>query len=114
MLGKALLNHYLEITNILNDEKLKKSFDQVDKSIGANAELRSFKSAIEKDNLLLVEIDKYEEFRKKVWLNYISTLAKETTELAKFYESKKTELEKIIMDAKKEFAIWEEIIKTFH
>jgi len=103
-----------EITNIVNDEKLKKSFDQVDKSIGANAELRSFKSAIEKDNLLLVEIDKYEEFRKKVWLNYISTLAKETTELAKFYESKKTELEKIITDAKKEFAIWEEIVKTYN
>lgn len=103
-----------EIKNIVNDEKLKKSFDQVDKSIGANAELRSFKSAIEKDNLLLVEIDKYEEFRKKVWLNYISTLAKETTELAKFYESKKTELEKIITDAKKEFAIWEEIVKTFN
>lgn len=103
-----------EIKNIVNDEKLKKSFDQVDKSIGANAELRSFKSAIEKDNLLLVEIDKYEDFRKKVWLNYISTLAKETAELAKFYESKKTELEKIITDAKKEFAIWEEIIKTFN
>lgn len=103
-----------EIKNIVNDEKLKKSFDQVDKSIGANAELRSFKSAIEKDNLLLVEIDKYEEFRKKVWLNYISTLAKETSELAKFYESKKAELEKIITDAKKEFAIWEEIVKTFN
>lgn len=103
-----------EIKNIVNDEKLKKSFDQVDKSIGANAELRSFKNAIEKDNLLLVEIEKYEDFRKKVWLNYISTLAKETTELAKFYESKKTELEKIISDAKKEFVIWEEIVKTFN
>lgn len=103
-----------EITTIVNDEKLKKSFDQVDKSIGANAELRSFKSAIEKDNLLLVELDKYEDFRKKVWLNYISSLGKETTELAKFYESKKAELEKIISDAKKEFSVWEEIIKTFN
>lgn len=103
-----------EITFIVNDEKLKKSFDQVDKSIGANAEMRSFKSAIEKDNLLLVELDKYEDFRKKVWLTYISFLSKETEELAKFYEGKKTELEKIINDAKKEFAIWEEIIKTFN
>lgn len=103
-----------EITNIVNDEKLKKSFDQVDKSIGANSELRSFKSAIEKDNLLLVELDKYEDFRKRVWLNYISSLEKETVELSKFYESKKTEIEKIIKEAKKEFAIWEEIIKTFN
>lgn len=103
-----------EITAIVNDEKLKKSFDQVDKSIGANTELRSFKTAIEKENLLLVELDKYEDFRKKVWLNYISSLEKETQELASFYENKKLNLETIIADAKKEFAIWEEIIKTFN
>lgn len=103
-----------EIKNIVNDEKLKKSFDQVDKSIGANAELRSFKNAIEKENLLLVEIEKYEDFRSKVWLNYISTLTQETNELAKYYKSKKSNLENIIKDAKKEFAIWEEIVKTFN
>lgn len=103
-----------EITNIVNDEKLKKSFDQVDKAIGANAELRAFKNAIEKDNLLLVEVDKYDEFRKKLWLNYISSLKAETIELATFYEGKKTEIENIIKEAKKEFAIWEEIIKTFN
>ncbi len=103
-----------EITNIVNDENLKKSFDQVDKSIGANTELRSFKSVIEKDNLLLVELDKYEDFRKKLWLNYISVLAKETEELSRFYESKKLEIENIIKEAKKEFTIWDEIIKTFN
>ena len=103
-----------EITSIVNDEKLKKSFDQVDKSIGANAELRSFKSAIEKDNFLLVELEKYEDFRKKVWLNYISILTNETLELVRFYKSKKAEIEDIIKEAKKEFAIWAEIIKTFN
>lgn len=103
-----------EITAIVNDENLKSSFEQVDKSIGANTELRSFKSAIEKDNLLLVELDKYEDFKKKVWLNYISVLDKETLELTKLYESKKAELEKIINEAKREFAIWEEIVKTFN
>lgn len=103
-----------EITSIVNDEKLKKSFDQVDKSIGANSELRVFKSAIEKENLLLLELDKYEDFRKKIWLNYISSLEKDTKELAHFYESKKAEIELIIREAKKEFTIWEEIIKTFN
>lgn len=109
---KQLLQN--ELATILADEKLKKSFDQVDKAIGSNAEMRSFKSAIEKDNLLLVELDKYEDFRKKVWLNYISALSNETEELSKFYESKKVELEKIISTAKSEFAIWKEIIKTFN
>lgn len=109
---KQLLHN--EIKTIIKDKELKKLFDQVDKSIGANTELRSFKIAIDKDNLLLVELDKYEDFRKKIWLNYISTLSNETEELTKFYESKKTELEKIINEAKKEFDIWKEIIKTFN
>jgi hypothetical protein len=103
-----------EIENIVNDDKLKKAFDQVDKLIGSNTELRTFKNAIEKNNLLLVELDKYEDFRKKIWLNYISLLQQETFELANFYESKKTDLENIIKEAKKEFEIWLEIIKTFN
>jgi hypothetical protein len=103
-----------EITTILNNEKLKKTFEQVDKSIGVNSELRSFKTAIEKDNSLLIELEKYEYFRKKVWLSYISNLKMETEYLTSFYESKKTELEKIITVAKEEFAIWDEIIKTFN
>jgi hypothetical protein len=103
-----------EITSIVNDEKLKKSFDQVDKSIGANVELRAFKNVIEKDNLLLVELEKYEDFRKKIWKNYISSLAQETIELAAIYESQKVELEKIISEAKNEFEVWKEIVKTFN
>lgn len=103
-----------EINNILTDQELKKSFDKVDKSIGANAELRSFKGAIEKDNLLLVELEKYEDFRKKVWLHYISTLPQETISLASFYKSKKAEIEEVIAVAKKEFAVWGEIISIFN
>ncbi len=103
-----------EITSIINDGNLKKSFEQVDKSIGSNAELRSFKTAIEKNNLLLVELEKYDDFRKKIWLNYISSIANETKNLAILYESHKKALEKIIEDAKKEFSIWEEIIRTFN
>lgn len=103
-----------EIENIVSDAKLKKAFDQVDKAIGSNVELRAFKAAIERNNLLLVELEKYEEFRKKIWLNYISLLQLETLELTKFYKSKKTELENIIKGAKKEFSIWGEIIKKFN
>lgn len=47
-------------------------------------------------------------------MNYVSLLENDTVELASFYESKKKEIGKIIEEAKKEFAIWEEIIKTFN
>ncbi|MGB7498826.1 MAG: hypothetical protein WA897_02930 [Moheibacter sp.] len=103
-----------EIEKIINDEKLKASFEKVDKAIGANVELRAFKKVIERDNLILVELKDYEGFRKKMWLNYLSGLKNETIELVGYYKSKKTELEKIILDAKKEFDVWKNIIDTFN
>jgi len=103
-----------EISNIINDEKLKQAFDKVDKAIGSNLELRAFKKVIEKDNLLLVELKDYEGFQKKIWVNYLSEIKNETEVLAELYKTKKIELEKIIEEAKKEFALWEKIIKTFN
>ena len=70
---------------ILNDVKLKETFDKVNKAIGADAELRAFKNVIEKDNLILVELDKYETFKEKVWLSYLAQLKTETNELLKLY-----------------------------
>ena len=84
------------------------------KQFGANLELRAFKSVIEKDNLLLVELENYENFRKKIWLNYISSLKEETHALSSLYANKKIELEKIINEAKKEFEVWKVIIDTFN
>jgi len=61
-----------EIQSILSDEKLKKSFEKVDKAVGSNAELRYFKSVIEKNNLILVKLKDYEGFKREVWINYFS------------------------------------------
>lgn len=103
-----------EISKILNDVKLKETFDKVDKAIGANAELRAFKNVIEKDNLILIELDKYETFKEKVWLSYLVQLKTETDELVKLFQTKKNALEKIIEEAKKETQIWKDIVITFN
>jgi len=103
-----------EIDKIINDVKLKQSFDKIDKAIAANTELRSFKKVVEKDNLILVELKDYDGFQKKVWINYLSQIKSESEELAEYYREKKVALEKIIKEAKKEFLLWESIIKTFN
>tara|TARA_R110001606_G_scaffold20126_1_gene72761 strand:- start:217 stop:2391 length:2175 start_codon:yes stop_codon:yes gene_type:complete len=103
-----------EIQNILNDEKLKLSFDKVDKAIGANAELRSFKNVIEKNNLILIKLKDYEKFKQEIWINYFSELKEEAIVLLGFYKSKKTRLEKIISEAKKEFSLWKNKVTTFN
>ncbi len=103
-----------EIHSILNDEKLKQSFERVDRAIGANAELRSFQKVIEKDNLLLVNLEDYDKFKKEVWINFLSEIKNEAEDLSNLYAKKKIELEKIIEESKKEFELWTKIIRTFN
>lgn len=109
---KALLEN--EIKTVVNDEQLKKVFDKVDKSIGANVGLRAFKAVIEEDNLLLTELKDYELFKEKVWLGYLDVLRTEVNTLVKFYSSKKAKLEDIISKAKDEKTDWEISIKEFN
>jgi energy-coupling factor transporter ATP-binding protein EcfA2 len=103
-----------EIKKIVNDKKLKTAFEKVDKAIGANVELRAFKRVIEKENLLLIELKDYDEFKRKVWSSFLFQLESDAKSLVDFYSSKKAELEVIISEAKKEFKLWKQIIKTFN
>jgi len=62
-----------EIKKIVNNEDLKKIFEKVDKVIGSNTELRAFKDVIEKNNLLLVELKNYEDFKKNERYPFLQT-----------------------------------------
>ena len=103
-----------EMNKILSDQKLVQAFEKFDKAIGSNQELRTFKKAIEKDNSLLVELSDYNGFQKKVWVNYLSEIKSDSDVLSKHYEEQKVELEKIILEAKKEIDLWKKIILTFN
>ncbi|MBL3545981.1 hypothetical protein [Chryseobacterium sp. KMC2] len=103
-----------ELERILADEKLKESFNKVDKAIGANIDLRAFKQVIEQDNSLLVNLKDYEGFKKKVWTSFVSEVKNDAEALSEMYEEKKKELDIIISESKKEVEIWKDIIKKFN
>lgn len=103
-----------ELDKILSDVKLKAAFDKVDKAIGANVELRTFKKVIEENNTLLVELKDFEGFKKKVWTSFLSEIKEDATELSKLYEEKKSLLEAIIKETNKEIELWQEITKKFN
>lgn len=103
-----------EIEKLLQDEELKKIFEKVDKAIGANVELRSFKAIIEKNNLLLVNLSDYEKYRKEVWINYLSQIKEEAEGLSSYYSKKKEELNTLISKAKEESNLWIKITNTFN
>jgi len=103
-----------EIDKIVNDEKLKELFEKVDKAIGSNVELRAFKTVIEKDNLLLIELKDPEGFKKRVWLGYLDQLKPEIETLTNFYNERKERLEDIIARAKGEETEWERSINEYN
>ncbi|MCT4223139.1 hypothetical protein HZP43_12315 [Elizabethkingia anophelis] len=103
-----------ELERILANEKLKESFNKVDKAIGANIDLRAFKQVIEQNNSLLVNLKDYEGFKKKVWTSFMSEVKEDAEVLSKMYEEKKKELDIIISESKKELELWKDIIKKFN
>lgn len=103
-----------EIDKVVENEKLKEIFEKVDKAIGSNAELRAFKAVIEQNNLLLLELKNYDEFKKKVWLGYLDQLKSEVDTLLKFYADRKDKLEGIITRAKSEETEWERSINEYN
>lgn len=103
-----------EVKKIINDEKLKKIFDSIDKAIGANVELRAFKKVIENDNSLLVQLKDYDQFKKNVWLGFLSKMQDNIKILLEFYTSKKEDLSKIIKQATDTITEWEEAVREFN
>ncbi|CAM4071299.1 hypothetical protein [Flavobacterium weaverense] len=103
-----------EVEKILADEKLKASFEKVDKAIGANTDLRAFKKVIEKDNSLLVNLKDYNGFKQKVWTSFLSEIKSEAESLTILYNKQKQKLESIINEANKELSLWSDIIQKFN
>jgi hypothetical protein len=102
-----------EVSAIFNDVDLKKIFDAIDKKLRANAELKKFKKAIEKDPSILVQLADYEQFRKDVWLSYLKQLEAGIEQLVELFIKKKPELEIIIAKAKSGGKILKDVIAEF-
>lgn len=103
-----------EIKKVVDDKDLKKIFDQIDSAIGANTELRAFKGAIERNNLLLVELKSYNDFKAKVWLSFFFQLKNDLLVLLESYISRKEKLQAIIGEALNTKTDWEKAIEEFN
>lgn len=103
-----------EVEKIIADQKLKASFEKVDKAIGANVDLRAFKKVLEKDNSLLISLKDYNGFKRKVWNSFVSEIKGDAASLAVQYNKHKANLESIIKNANKELSLWNDIIEKFN
>lgn len=103
-----------ELKKVLQDQKLRKTFDDIDSKLNKNEQIRGFKDAIDRDNGLLLKLKKYEDFRKEVIFSYLNRRIEDVQDLVSKYLKNKDRIREIVEEAKKEQEDWKEIITTFN
>lgn len=103
-----------EKKKILTDKSLLSKFNEIDKMLTKNNEIRVFANIIEANNEIIVELGNVKEFKKKVWLSYLHMIEDSVKELVKSYKIKKDELKKIIKEAKRQKTDWADVIEIFN
>jgi hypothetical protein len=101
-----------QIKKILGDPELEAQFKKIDKALQPK-NIQPFKSIIENNKELLLELIDYEEFQRSYWKSHLSRLVDEVATLMSLYSKKKKEIETIIQEADKESDAWKRTIKTF-
>lgn len=103
-----------EKDKILSDPDLTIRFDEIDKAITKNIDLRNFRSYLEKNPKILPELLDLKGFRKKLWTCYLKEVKDIYAELLDKYQSGKKEIQGIIKQAAEEKTDWENVINIFN
>ncbi|TKX30434.1 hypothetical protein [Campylobacter aviculae] len=103
-----------EIDRILENDEIKNKFDDIEKKITKNQNLKDFKEAISANKGILLKLINYEEFRKEVIFSYLNKKINEIEDLVSLYENQKEKIQKIINDSKLEQESWKKIIEIFN
>jgi hypothetical protein len=105
-----------EQKRVLNDEKLKKTFEKITKAIDKNTELRGFKAIIESHPEWISYMLNYETFRKKVWLGYLAKadIKPLFDSYIQVYNENKAQLLDVLTQAGQQQEKWEDIINLYN
>lgn len=103
----------VEKEKVLNDPELTSKFNEIDKALNANNELRNFRSYIEDNQEIIKEFIDLENFKKKLIINYIASHKSEFDVFAKLYAETKTRRNEITIEAKKEQTEWIKVLDIF-
>jgi len=102
-----------ERKTVLNDEDLKKRFDEIDKKLG-NVELRAFRDYLLENQEILPELATLDEFAKKIWLAYFVNQKTLFLELVRKYKDGQEKIKELVGKATKEKTEWEDVIRIFN
>lgn len=102
-----------EKEKVLKDPELTSKFNEIDKALNANNELRNFRNYIEDNQEVIREFNDLENFKKKLIVNYIANHKSEFDVFVKLYAETKTRRNEITIEAKKEQSEWIKVLDIF-
>jgi ABC-type Mn2+/Zn2+ transport system ATPase subunit len=103
-----------EKDSILQNAELVKAFEEIDKKITANKELRDFREYLEINPSILPELTNLSALRQKLWISYLKINIGAFKDLESEYSKGLKEIEEIVAQAKKEETQWEKVIAEFN
>lgn len=103
-----------EKQSILKNPELQKAFEEIDKKLNANKEMKDFREYIIQNMSILPELLNLEAFKDKLWISYLKIKKDFYNNLLCEYKKGKVQIEKIIDQAKKENTAWTEVIDIFN
>ena len=108
----TLINN--ELSSILNNTKVKKAFEKIDKKASANDSLRQFKEIIESHPDLVDKLLDYDNFHTEVWKGYFARFKVEANDLLTAYQEAKPTLESVLKKAAEQRTAWKNTINIFN
>jgi hypothetical protein len=103
-----------EKQEILNNPELVSIFDDIDKRISANKDLRDFREYLLQNISIVPELANVEAFKEKILIAYFKSQKGLFSLLVTEYENGKKGIERIIEQAKKESTQWSQVIEIFN
>lgn len=103
-----------EKDTILNSPELVNSFEAFDKTLNKNKDAREFREYIEKNKVILPELDNLDRLKQRLWISYLAASKAQYDTLMEVYERGSKEIEKIVKQAAVEATKWQEVIRIFN
>jgi len=102
-----------EKDKVLSNPELTNIFNEIDKLLNSNAELRKFRSYVENNQEIIKDFVDLLNFRKKLILNYIAQQINAFNVLNQLQKDTAEQRNLIIEEAKKEQADWKNVLEIF-
>ncbi len=103
-----------EKESILNDPSLQNSFNELDKILSKNKDLREFREYIEGHKFILPMLSNLDLLKETLWISYLHREIDTYKNLYTIYQDSKQELNIITEQANKEKTEWINIIDIFN